>query len=709
MARLARTVEDVLLGEGVHGTEEERFADFLGIASVIHNRAALHGVTPDQIISARRQFDAYGRALPAGVEKYRALAKEAWNDVQLNGAVNAATYYATPSAVDSLPSGLEPVTSTTGHRYFIDPKFRPIRTAIGVKPANPTVAQELLSGVEEMNTPIPDMRPVDEGLAVSSFAEVPQEAGGLAAIEGLVNGAIQQAQARFGTEAAPSETTNELGAVDREGYGSPLGAMGDRITSDFGVRDRPRTSLGLGSAFHQGTDLSLGPGASGYPAEAVSGGVVSNVYRSPSLGNTVEVQHPDGMTSRYSHLNEIGNVEVGQDIARGTPIGTVGNTGNSGASHLHFSMMDPQGNAVDPASVVDFNRENSLPTPTAADRRQPGQMVSDIANAAISPSLGDPNEALAASFNADRMNGQRVVGREALGDALRASKAAASMSEQSLDTLQQHADVARQTLSDQAAQSAQATQTASLGSPVGVDGQVTASTGVSAAADSAGIAPRSMADLAGQYAAYGAGKISPEQNLAADVYEQALSTKQARTPTYAMAQQTVDPNAGIDQSLGASSIVSPEALGDVEVDAYSQPSSAKRSVEEDDDVKQEQSMGPNKGRLSRSFANSKTMGSALGAVLGGILGGPVGAMALGGIGAKLGNLPAATRPRETPLEALFNIMTGKKQSEFPTAPEGGQGRDSRISYNDLNEYGREAYDKSRQVRDVVDNGKVGLF
>src|SRR5690606_17761078 len=121
--------------------------------------------------------------------------------------------------------------------------------------------------------------------------------------------------------------------------------------------------------------------------------------------------------------------------------------------------------------------------------------------------FGDPNASLAESFDMARMGGansQSAQGEQALAEALAASNNQAAMRSQQMADLQERANEARRALEEKASQSAQAMQTASFGAPVGLDGQATASTGLSAAADSAGIAPRSMADLAGQYAAYGA-------------------------------------------------------------------------------------------------------------------------------------------------------------------------------------------------------------
>ena len=92
-----------------------------------------------------------------------------------------------------------------------------------------------------------------------------------------------------------------------------------------------------------------------------------------------------------------------------------------------------------------------------------------------------------------------------------------------------------------------------------------------------------------------------------------------------------------------------------------------------------------------------------------MIGGPMGALALGAIGSKLGDMPAAARPRETPLQALFNMMTGKPQSMFPTAPAGGELTGRGVGRRDLNDYGRDVYNSSGDFRDSIDDGGVGLY
>ena len=58
-------------------------------------------------------------------------------------------------------------------------------------------------------------------------------------------------------------------------------------------------------------------------------------------GNYVIVDHENGEFSMYAHLQE-GSilVKAGESVKKGQVVGKVGNTGNSGAPHLHFQLMD---------------------------------------------------------------------------------------------------------------------------------------------------------------------------------------------------------------------------------------------------------------------------------------------------------------------------------------------------------------------------------
>lgn len=139
----AKSVIDVMLGEGGGQTASERYADYLAIASVIANRSAQLGVTPEQVVQKQSEFNAYNKKMPDGVNKFRGLAEKAIAEVARNGPVHKATFYATPAAIGGLPPGLKEEVRTGSHIYKSDPQFRSINTSEGYKPAKMAYAQEL--------------------------------------------------------------------------------------------------------------------------------------------------------------------------------------------------------------------------------------------------------------------------------------------------------------------------------------------------------------------------------------------------------------------------------------------------------------------------------------------------------------------------------------------------------------------------------------
>lgn len=137
MAGIANDLVGTILGEAGGKTIAQRYQDMLGIASVVANRAAATRRSVQDVISAPKQFDAYGKALPAGVEKFDALARMAIDQVSKWGPVNNATFYSTPDAVSNLPTGLKAEDQTVAHHYFTDPQNRAISTATGYVTPDP--------------------------------------------------------------------------------------------------------------------------------------------------------------------------------------------------------------------------------------------------------------------------------------------------------------------------------------------------------------------------------------------------------------------------------------------------------------------------------------------------------------------------------------------------------------------------------------------
>jgi murein DD-endopeptidase MepM/ murein hydrolase activator NlpD len=116
------------------------------------------------------------------------------------------------------------------------------------------------------------------------------------------------------------------------------------FTSGFGVRSDP--FLGR-PAMHTGLDFRA---TSGDPVRATANGKVISSGWSGGYGRMVEIDHGNGLSTRYGHLSEI-NVKVGDSVRIGQVIGTVGSTGRSTGPHLHYETRI-DGDAVDPQKFL---------------------------------------------------------------------------------------------------------------------------------------------------------------------------------------------------------------------------------------------------------------------------------------------------------------------------------------------------------------------
>ena len=119
-----------------------------------------------------------------------------------------------------------------------------------------------------------------------------------------------------------------------------------------------------GNRQHRALDISAPIGT---PIYTVAPGTVTKVVpMDGASGNWVEVTHPDGTTSTYSHMNSFA-VAKGDSVAAGTVLGEVGNTGAGTGPHLHLVMRDAKGNRVDPEKLLGQSRAYT-PQPQKHDR-----------------------------------------------------------------------------------------------------------------------------------------------------------------------------------------------------------------------------------------------------------------------------------------------------------------------------------------------------
>lgn len=100
---------------------------------------------------------------------------------------------------------------------------------------------------------------------------------------------------------------------------------------------------------HLGTDFAAQPGD---PVFASGSGVVEFAGSKDELGNTIVINHQNGYVTSYSHLKDI-RTRKGRTIGKGEIIGTVGNTGNSSAPHVHYTITQ-NGKEMDPELFINY-------------------------------------------------------------------------------------------------------------------------------------------------------------------------------------------------------------------------------------------------------------------------------------------------------------------------------------------------------------------
>lgn len=130
---------------------------------------------------------------------------------------------------------------------------------------------------------------------------------------------------------------NEPAAAERV-YTIPVNG---HVVKDY-TMDMPVYSVTMNDyRSHNGTDLSA---AVGDPVYSFTDGIISKIYYDPMMGQTVEVDHGDGLVSVYQNLQITlpDNIEAGVSVSSGDVIGAVGETALiecAEVPHLHFSIM----------------------------------------------------------------------------------------------------------------------------------------------------------------------------------------------------------------------------------------------------------------------------------------------------------------------------------------------------------------------------------
>ena len=112
------------------------------------------------------------------------------------------------------------------------------------------------------------------------------------------------------------------------------------VSSHFGFRVSPG---GIGSTYHEGLDIAS---SYGNPVHATANGRITQAGWVNGYGYLVEIDHGNGIKTRYGHNSAI-LVSVGDQVVQGQTISLIGSTGNSTGPHCHYEVR-VNGEAVDP-------------------------------------------------------------------------------------------------------------------------------------------------------------------------------------------------------------------------------------------------------------------------------------------------------------------------------------------------------------------------
>ena len=106
---------------------------------------------------------------------------------------------------------------------------------------------------------------------------------------------------------------------------------GGWLSSSFGWRIDPFSGQ---KSFHEGLDF---PSESGTPIVAAASGKVIFADVHPQYGKMIEIDHGNGLVTRYAHASKL-FVKEGDFIVRGQKVAAVGSTGRATGPHLHFEV-----------------------------------------------------------------------------------------------------------------------------------------------------------------------------------------------------------------------------------------------------------------------------------------------------------------------------------------------------------------------------------
>jgi len=128
--------------------------------------------------------------------------------------------------------------------------------------------------------------------------------------------------------------------------------INSKITSKFGTK---RVYNGTLKSYHSGTDFKAKIGTE---IKAVNDGIVVLSKNRFYAGNSIVIDHGQGIYSCYYHLSKL-NLKIGQKVKKGEVVGLSGDTGRVTGPHLHFAFR-VHGIQVDPLQLITLINKNNI-------------------------------------------------------------------------------------------------------------------------------------------------------------------------------------------------------------------------------------------------------------------------------------------------------------------------------------------------------------
>lgn len=171
-------------------------------------------------------------------------------------------------------------------------------------------------------------------------------------------------------QAAPQAPVQQAGHYPGDGHNHA-----DDYDVAFGFNQAYSNPFNPSIPRHRGVDLVVRGaqnGGRGTPVRAFQGGTVVAVTQDPNGGNGIIIQDDEGLYHRYFHFDSM-NVERGQRIQPGQPIGVLGASGTEGFPHVHFEVSrgingDPMDQLIDPTPYMRPRRQARAAEPGTTEQ-----------------------------------------------------------------------------------------------------------------------------------------------------------------------------------------------------------------------------------------------------------------------------------------------------------------------------------------------------